>query len=200
MDALFEYIFYAGLVALAAGAIWFLICLVKGPRKRIWMPILLLIAGFGLMRAPVAISRNLSIDLGARETIVEGERTLGLTHWDGESYAFLEDKPDTVVLQMANADVTNGTLEFIKDMKDLRELDLNDSKITDDGLKIIAGLPSLERLRLRATAITDTGFKEHLMSHEKLRQLDLRETDVTAELVDEWKAAGEGRRAFVTPK
>ncbi len=197
MDALFEYVFYAGLVALAVGAIWFLICLVKGPRKRIWMPIILLIVGFGLMRAPVAISRNLPIDLGARETIVEGERTLGLTGWDGESYGFLKDKPDTAVLQMANKDVNDETLEFIKDMKDLRELDLNDSTITDAGLKIIAGLPSLQRLRVRATLITDEGFKE-LMSHEKLKQVDLRETTVSPELVDEWKKAGEGRRAFVT--
>lgn len=195
METLFEYTFWLGLAILAIGAIWFLIRLIRGPRKRLWIPALVGLVGLGFMTAPAAIARQLPVDLGARERIVDGERHITLTGWDEDNYAVLDQKPDTVVLQMANSDVTDETLKHIADMQELAELDLNDTQVTDAGLRILASLPNLKSLRLRGTAVTDDGFRECLMPHETLKNLDLRQTKVSKELVDQWKAAGEGRRA-----
>ncbi len=196
MEVAFEYIIYAGLITLVVGVLWFLLRLVKGPRKKIWIPLLLMVFGAGLMAAPAAISKRLPVDLGARETIVDGERVIGLTDWNGESYAFLAQKPDTVVLQMANADVTDETLKLISGMKKLKRLDLNDSQVTDSGLKSLAGLQSLQRLFLRGTKITDAGFREHLMPLENLQRINLEQTAISDAVIAEWKAAGERRRAL----
>jgi hypothetical protein len=196
MEVAFEYIFYAGLIALAVGLFWLLLRLVKGPRKKIWVPLLVMVFGAGLMATPAAISRNLPVDLGARETIVDGERVLGLTGWNGKSYAFLAQKSDAVVLQMANADVTDETLKLISGMEKLRELDLNDSRVTDSGLKSLAGLTSLQRLYLRGTKITDAGFREHLMPLANLQRINLEQTAISDAVIAEWKAAGKRRRAL----
>ena len=48
------------------------------------------------------------------------------------------------MLQMANPDVTDRTLESLKGMKALKELDLNDTQVTDAGLDILSDLPALE--------------------------------------------------------
>ena len=52
------------------------------------------------------------------------------------------------VLQMANPDVTDQSLESLREMKALRELDLNGSQVTDAGLEILKELPALASLRL----------------------------------------------------
>ena len=67
---------------------------------------------------------------------------------------------------MANADVTDGTLESLKEMKALQELDLNGTQVTDAGLKILKELPSLTRLRLAHTKISDQGFQDLLCRNE----------------------------------
>src|SRR5262249_55609210 len=45
------------------------------------------------------------VSLGPREKIVDGERHITLTGWNEADYSILRQKPDTVVLQMANSDV-----------------------------------------------------------------------------------------------
>ena len=102
------------------------------------------------------------IDLGPRETIVDGQRHITLTGWDRKDYALLGSKHDVAVLQMANPDVTDQTLEHLKGMNRLKELDLNDTQVTDSGLKILRDLPALASLRLKNTKVTDQGFQESL--------------------------------------
>ena len=87
------------------------------------------------------------------------------------------------MLQMANPDVTDQTLESLKGMKVLRELDLNGTQVTDAGLEILKELPALAALRLARTKITDKGFRSALFAKESLMQLDLRETAVSHETV-----------------
>jgi len=196
MALLFEFCFYVGAVLALVAIFWLLKTLVHGEFRKCLKPGVLLLIAVALLVGPAIISRNMAVDLGPRETIVNNERHISLTGWDGESYTFLSEKPDAIVLQMANADVTDSTLDLLSEMTELRELDLNDSQITDAGLRKICQLPALKTLRLRATKITDDGFREHLLPLPELRQLDLRETQVSTESIDEWKAAVDGRRAL----
>jgi hypothetical protein len=97
---------------------------------------------------------------------------------------------------MANADVTDQTLEYLRNLQRLRELDLNNTQVTDRGLLVLKELPSLESLRLQNTRITDQGFQECLSQKESLRQLDLRGTEVSPDTVRLWREAKSGRRAL----
>lgn len=194
MSLLFEYCFYAGIVLALIAIVWFIRSIAKG--QKVVPSVCLLLFSLVLLAGPAILTRTMSVSLGPRERTVDGERHLSLTGWDGTSYTFLQTKTDTTVLQMGNADVTDETVTLLRGLSKLRELDLNDSSITDAGLASLAELPSLETLRLRGTKITDSGFREHLMKSTTLQQLDLRQTAVAAETVDEWKAANESRRAF----
>jgi hypothetical protein len=205
-----------GLVLGAAGCIWLLIiafkertawgvalllfppaALVFIPRhwRRSWRPLLLLVVGGWVAAAPYLVNyyHERYVDLGPWQKQVNGELHLTLTGWDRQDYSILQSKPTTVVLQMANPDVTDGTLVYLKGMKQLRELDLNDTQVTDEGLAVLAGLPALEELRLRGTKITDEGFKKYLSGKASLHKLDLRKTQVKGKTKREWKKAKEGR-------
>jgi hypothetical protein len=161
------------------------------------LPIFIILLGVFVVATPYGINyvAQRFIDLGERDKIVDGERHLTLTGWDKTDYGVLLARPDTVVLQMANSDVTDATLDFLKPMSKLRELDLNDTKVTDAGLAKIKEKP-LVRLRLRNDAITDAGFREHLMGLDSLLELDLRGTAVEPATFREWKAAKTGRKGF----
>jgi hypothetical protein len=130
---------------------------------------------------------------------VDGKEVVGrhltLNGWGKKTYAGLLAKPDTVVLQMANPDVTDDTLVYVLPMQGLYELDLDDTQITDRGLALLKNLPHLERLHLKGTHITDAGFRENLLPIGSLMELDLRETAVEKDTVKEWRQAKEGRRA-----
>jgi Leucine Rich repeat len=163
--------------------------------RKSWKPFLLLVLGSWIAAAPYLVNyyHERYIDLGPWEKNVNGELHITLTGWDGQDYSFLQTKPTTVVLQMANPDVTDGTLVYLKGMKQLRELDLNDTQVTDEGLVILAGLPGLQELRLRGTKITDEGFRQYLSDRGSLRKLDLRRTPVKGKTKRDWKKAKEGR-------
>jgi len=195
MALIFEYCFYAGAILALIGLIWLVASLINKPRRFV-PPLLLLMLAAALIVGPAIISRNMVVDLGKHERIVNNERHITLTGWDEDSYTFLQGMSDTVVLQMANQDVTDDTLDLLANMSSLRELDLNDSAVTDAGLAKLAKLPALETLHLRATKTSDSGFREHLMNLITLKQLDLRQTAVSAETVEEWKNGDDSRRAF----
>ena len=131
----------------------------------------------------LVLSRH--INLGPREKTVNGELHITLTGWDKQTkdYALLARKPETVVLQMANADVTDDTLRHLSGLKRLQELDLNDTQISDGGLRVLAEFPSLRVLRLRGTKVTDQGFRDHLLGKESLLELDARETTIASKIV-----------------
>lgn len=196
MAQLFEYCWYAGAIFALIGTVWLFLALRRRPVKSAMAPLGLLVLAAALILGPAWISRSLAVNLGPRETLVDGERHVMLTGWDGESYELLSTKPDTVVLQMANASVDDRTLDFLSDMHQLRELDLNDSSVSDAGLAKLARLPTLRTLRLRGTRITDAGFREHLLPLPALEQLDLRQTAVGVETVEQWKSEKTSRKAF----
>ena len=160
-------------------------------------PVAIMLIGGIVILSPYAVNfvHQRFLDLGERDKIVDGERHLTLTGWNKTDYSVLTQRPDTAVLQMANPDVTDATLDFLQPMTRLRELDLNDTKITDAGLAKLAEKP-LGVLRLRNTGITDAGFREHLSKHELLNELDVRGTAVEPSTFREWRSAKPGRRGF----
>lgn len=157
-------------------------------------PLILFLIGATLISSAYGINKYQIWfpDLGKRNKIVDGERHITLTGWDRKDYSFLQNLSDTVVLQMANSDVNDETLVYLKGMKKLKELDLNDTKVTDKGLAELSDLP-LEILRLRGTEITDKGFVGFLQNKSGLKQIDLRNTEVTTALLRTWKKEAEGR-------
>ncbi|KAA1261827.1 Leucine Rich repeats (2 copies) [Rubripirellula obstinata] len=196
MALLFEFSFYSGLIFIAFALIWITVKLFKRDWSHLAKPIAALLIGLALVTGPAIVSRRLEVDLGPRVVMVNEERHVSLTGWDGTSYELLRSYPDTVVLQMANPDVDDQTLDHLTNMKSLRELDLNDTSITDNGLMKLTELPSLRTLRLRATSITDQGFQEFLSQAQSLTQVDVRQTSVSEEVIERWKESGENRRAF----
>jgi hypothetical protein len=214
------YALIAGAALIAAGYVWLLIAAFR--RRTLWGfgvllvppvglvfiarhfrrsvgPLVLFLLGGLVVGGTYAVSYYAGhfMDLGPRDKFVDGERHITLTGWDRTDYSVLAARPDTVVLQMANPDVTDQTLEYLRGMTRLRELDLNDTQVTDEGLRTLAALPALQVLRLRGTKVTDEGFREHLAGKESLRDLDLRETQVASKTLREWKAQRKDERKYL---
>jgi hypothetical protein len=186
------YALFGGLAVVAVGLLWFLVILVRQPGA--WKPGVLILVGALLVGGTLTVNRLLPPDLGPYERVVDGQTHLTLTKWDRNDYSLLQSRPQTVVLQMANPDVTDATLEYLKAMPELRELDVSDSKVTDEGLAVLGALPKLETLWLkRLPGVTDEGFRKHLLEKTSLRKVDVTGTDVKSKTLREWKKANPER-------
>jgi hypothetical protein len=218
-----QYLFYllsGGFIMLLLGYLWLIIAafqlhrrwgiatmlfpptlipLLYKHRQAVLGPTMLIIAGTLLISGAYGVNYYTThhLDLGEREKMVELERHLTLTGWDKADYSFLRNKTDTVVLQMANADVTDDTLDFLADMKQLRELDVSYSQVSDAGLARLKTLPALAKLFVRKTALTDEGFREQLLNQETLLELDARNTGIKSATLREWKEKQPELRKFL---
>ena len=195
MYFVFELLFYLGLILFGIGAVCMLIAIFGQRGSMVRWTFLFIGLGASCIVTPMIYTRMQIIDLGPRVTLVQGEKHITLTGWDETNYAVLMSHPETIVLQMANEDVTDETLDYLSGMANLRELDLNHTQVTDRGMTQLAKLNSLEILRLRATGVTDEGVKQ-LERLPLLNRLDLRETAISHEAVARWKEGGEKPRAF----
>jgi hypothetical protein len=162
-------------------------------------PVRLLLLAAVVAAAPYAVSyyERHFVPLQPYEQVVDGQLRITLTGLKDFDYATLRQKPQTVVLQMANPDVDDGVLENLKGMDRLEELDLNGSQITDEGLAVVAALPNLKTLRIARTKVTDEGFRSHLLSKESLVHLDLTGTEVKGKTKREWKKQKPEEREYV---
>jgi hypothetical protein len=167
-------------------------------RKAVAPTLLLLLAGV-VAAAPYGVSfyERHFVPLQPYEQLVDGELRITLTGLKDFDYTTLRQKPQVVVLQMANPDVNDETLENLKGMDHLRELDLSGTAITDQGLAIVAALPQLKTLRIARTKITDDGFRMYLLSRETLVHLDLTSTQVKGKTKREWKKLNPEKREYV---
>jgi len=195
MDNYAHYIYLSGLAVITAGCLGLIVRAFRHWRKGLG-PLALIAIGLVITGFPPTYQLLVPINLGPRERVVDGQRHIMLTGWDRKDYTFLESKRDVAVLQMANPDVTDQTLELLKGMNTLQDLDLNNTQVTDAGLRILKDLPALKSLRLKSTRITDQGFQEALASKESLLQLDLTETQVSRETAQTWRQAKNGRRVM----
>jgi len=215
-DSALEFILYAGIILAAFGLIWLLATAFQRSVKRgiavtlipplaLWHlrnawpktrgPALLTTIGVGAALFPLAYTRLWPIDLGERVRIVEGEKHVTLTGWDRPNYAAIAQHPDCIVLQIANADVDDAALKHVAKLESLKELDLDGTAISDKGLQSLKPLVKLERLRIARTRISDTGFRESIATLPALKQLWCPDTQISKAAINEWKAAGEGRRS-----
>jgi hypothetical protein len=130
------------------------------------------------------------VGLGPRERVVEGSPAVVLTGWDRDDYSFLANRPAIEILEMANPDVTDATLDLLAALPRLKELTLNDTQITDAGLAKLAALPALEILRVARTQITPDGVKAFLTTPPpQLSQLDVSGCGIPASTLRAWKNA-----------
>jgi hypothetical protein len=159
---------------------------------------LLLLAGV-VVAAPYAVNyyERHFVPLQPYEQIVDGDLRITLTGLKDFDYTTLREKPEVVVLQMANPDVDDRTLENLKGLDRLAELDLNGTQITDEGLAIVATLPQLKTLRIARTKITDEGFHKHLFVMESLVHVDLTGTEVKGKTKRDWKKRKPDAREYV---
>lgn len=185
-------ILIGGLVVAGLGLLWLI-----ARQQRPLLPLLLMLLGLFIAITPTGLAYFCPVEIIERDKLVNNERHLNLTGWDQKDYASLRDKSDTVVLLMANPDVTDAAIDMLKDFQRLKTLDLNDTKITDRSLEKIARLPKLEELHLERTAVTDAGIKENLVDHPALMVLWLRSTKVSKETADAFKTAKQGRRVVM---
>ena len=130
------------------------------------------------------------VGLGPRERVVEGSPAVVLTGWDRDDYSFLAERPEIEILEMANPDVTDATLDLLAALPRLKELTLNDAQITDAGLAKLAALPALEILRVARTQITPDGIKAFLTTPPpQLSQLDVSGNGIPTSTLRAWKNA-----------
>jgi hypothetical protein len=187
----------AGLVLLMAG-------IASGIGQGV--PVLLGRAGLRSMRRPLALAvaglfigvmpfvwqeAYLAIvGLGPRERMVEGSPAVVLTGWDRDDYSFLSERTEIEILEIANPDVTDATLDLLVPLPRLKELTLNDSQITDVGLAKLQSCLSLEILRIARTQVTAEGVKAFLESPPvRLSQLDVSGCGVPTAPLRGWKNA-----------
>ena len=170
-----------GTVLGVIGLCWMFIRLIevwlrKMPWKRLKAPALLILLSLLMTGLPIVVNSALIrvTSLGPLEKIVAGERHITLTGWDRQDYSVIANRTDTIVLQMANADVKDETLRYLPGLKQ----------------------PNLRDLRLARTKITDDGFRQYLLGKESLMNLDLTGTGVGSKTVREWKAANPERKAL----
>jgi len=190
---------FAGLAAIMAGMAWGVLCLLavafrRRPVRRLLLPAGLVVAGLLVGAVPVAYQHVVLaiVGFGERERVVDGERMITLTGWDRDDYSLLADRPDVVVLDMGNPDVTDDTLRLLEGCDRLRELTLSDSGISDAGLELVATLPSLESLRIARTGVTADGVRRLLATAPRLEKLDVTGVDMPTSILRDWKNAAAG--------
>ena len=116
-----------------------------------------------------------------------------LTAWradiTADTLSNLHDLPQLEWLDLRFIPIDNHAAQQLGQLKNLRVLWLTRPGIDDEALVFFSELSGLEELHLRRNhAITDAGL-EHLFGLARLRDLDLRETSVTAEGVKRLQAA-----------
>ena len=132
----------------------------------------------------------------ARDKSLTWQRHLTLTGWDRKDYSILKLKPDVVVLQMANPDVTDKSLESLQEMKALQELDLNGTQVTDAGLRSSKTFPPCQQLRLARTKITDQGFHRYALREGFADATRSERHPGWSRTVQAWRNAKSGRKAM----
>jgi len=171
-----------------------LLYLLSGSR-RVLAPLLLMLFGAGLVATPFLMTHYVQpLWRNPWEKTVDGELHVTLTGLTDFDYKSLQHRPPIAVLQMANPDVNDATLDFLADQSQIYELDLNDTQITDAGLAKLQSLPKLKTLRLKNTKVTDDGFKQFLAPRDELIELDVRETDIPGATLRNWKKAKAERK------
>jgi hypothetical protein len=74
-------------------------------------------------------------------------------------------EPDTVIVSLANTQITDADLALFQDFPHVQTLDLSNTAIGDAGLAHVAGLTALEDLIVVGTRMTKKGLAAFQRSH-----------------------------------
>jgi hypothetical protein len=167
--------------------------------RKVRGPVLVLVLACVALAVPYGLSyyERHFVPLQPHEEMVDGELRITLTGLKDFDYSTLASKREVVVLQMANDDVDDRTLEHLKGLDRLRKLDISNTNITDSGLTIVAELPQLKELYLARTKITDEGFRKHLLPKDSLLRVDLTGTEIKGKTKRQWKQMNPKERDYV---
>ncbi len=159
-------------------------------------PLLLLAVGAALAVAPLVATHYVMPQFRQYpwERTVDGELHVTLTGLPNFDYSLLKDRRHIDVLQMANAEVTDQTLDILRGMEKLKELDISNSQVTDAGLAALKALPNLRTLRIAHTKVTDEGFSQNLKDSGALMEIDARDTGIKGSTLRNWKKAKDERK------
>ncbi len=176
----------------AIGLMWLIIRLFPVLRTIIargFKPGLVILLGVAIIASPYAINKYFPPENKPIANVTTGERDLTLTDKAGLDYAKELSEKNWTILQLANPDVTDATVELLRPMVELKRLDLSRTAITDKSLELLATLPKLEDLKLTSTKITDAGLKKFLETSPSIRSLTVDGTDVKTATLRAWKNA-----------
>jgi Leucine-rich repeat (LRR) protein len=90
-----------------------------------------------------------------------------------------DSRVDGVNLTGCQRTELDDTLRHLLTAAELRSLSLANAGISDASLDAIAGQSRLEVLDLYGTPITDTGLRQYIPQLKHLRHLDVRQTNIT---------------------
>jgi len=164
----------------------------RAPPRRLLGPLALCAIGLAVGAAPLVAQRVwiAVVGLGPRERVVDGRRAITLTGWDRTDYGFLRSRPDVEILEIANPDVTDDTIEILRDLPRLRELTVNDSQVGDAGLAVLRSFPELVTLRAARTKISADGVRGFLGDPPpRLEQIDVSGNGIPAAPLRSWRNA-----------
>ena len=167
-----------------------------GFSRRAIAPLILLLLGAAVAATPYVMTNHIMPHLSHYpwEKTVNSELHVTLTGLPDFDYALLKNRKNIAVLQMANPDVADRTLDNLRGMETLYELDISDSMLTDAGLATLKTLPNLRILRIARTKVTDDGFVQHLSQGDRLIELDARGTGIKGGTLRTWKKAKDDRK------
>ena len=174
-------------VPVYAGAHW----------RRALLPVAVALVGGLVAASPIVINRLVPAKKEEIKNVTPGETDLTVTGLTGYDYASLRSKTDLTVLQMANSDVTDATVEHLQGLANLKRLDLSDTAVTDASIPLLAALPALEDVKLARTKVTDAGVKKLLAEAKRLRAIDVRGTDAKTATLRDWKNADKDNRNYL---
>lgn len=185
-----------GLVAFLLAPVGGIVYALVHARRAIWPGIVMLVGAL-TAASPVALNKLFPPIIAPIQNVTTGETDLTVTGQKDFDYSTLAAKTDLTVLQMANPDVTDATLDSLKGMSKLKRLDLSDTAITDAGLAVLGTLPALEDVKLARTKITDAGMKKLLADAKSLKEIDARGTTVATGTLRDWKNADKDARKYL---
>ncbi len=167
-----------------------------GFSRRTIAPLILFFFGAAVAATPYLMTHHVMPHLKNYpwEKTVDGELHVTLTGLADFDYTVLKDRKNIAVLQMANPDVADRTLDNLRGMESLYELDISNTKLTDAGLATLKTLPNLRVLRIARTKVTDDGFVQNLSENDRLVEIDARETDIKGSTLRKWKNAKDDRK------
>ncbi len=168
--------------------------------RKALVPLILIVVGATLGGVPLTFGplQDYFLHQEGRFRWMEGDQYLNLTGWSNRDYSILKRKRDIAVLELGNADVTDGLLVELKEMPYLKELTLNDSQVSDQAFGTLRSLEKLQRLRMARTKITKEGLESFLADPPpELKEIDVSGNKIPTSVLRKWKNADPENRDYL---